>query len=212
MPALPSAQATLLLRAAPSLGPDGRDSSCFQNSEDHSMAANTTPIFLVSVIAWVKSAIFHGASVKRGLRLACQHCPTLDRTTTSLLHQATSCLLWSNFQWPSQTITVFDRVPRSPSRKVSSPRQRSLPSTRVSKRRWYPQISSTRRLRRQLDPPSHAVESCCCATADIKASSLSVGTPLHGESKSLFMRSPLHAESTVNNSRAVVRSRPTDFQ
>ena len=138
----------------------------------------------------MKSAIFHGASVKCCSKLACptqassqRHCPTLDRTATSLLQRATSYLLWSKFQWPSQTRTVFDTVPQSHSWKVSSPRQRSLPSTRVSKRRWYPQISSTRG--RQLDPPSHAVESCCCATADIRVCSLSVGTPLHGENKSI---------------------------
>ena len=47
---------------------------------DHSMAANTAPIFLVWVIAWVKSAIFHGASVKRGSRLACP--PQASATST----------------------------------------------------------------------------------------------------------------------------------
>ena len=70
-PHSPSAQATLLLRAAPSLGPNDRDSSVL-------------PKFRRS---------FHGrqydANLSRLSDQPHQHCPTLDRTTTSFLHQAT---------------------------------------------------------------------------------------------------------------------------
>ena len=144
-----------------------REKLPFQNSEDHSlllpsdidhsMVANTTAIFLVLSDrlgekchlprrvreAWLEigvspASLSHINTVQRSIR-----------TTNSLLNQATTCHLWQNSQCPSQTRTVFDTMPRSPSWKFSSPRQRSLPSTGVSNRRWYPQISSTRRRRRQ---------------------------------------------------------------
>ena len=166
-----------------------REKLPFQNSEDHSLLLlSDTDRQHDANLSRLSDRLGEKCHLPRRVREAwleigvspasLSHINTVKRSIGRQLHFSIRPYHVSfglNSQGLSQTRTVFDAVPRSPSWKVSLPRQRSLPSTGVSKRQRYQQISSTRRLRRQLDPPSHTVESCCCATADIRVCLLSVG-------------------------------------
>ena len=95
-PHSPSAQATLLLRAAPSLDPDGRDSSVLPKFRRpfHGRQHDANLSRLSDRLGEKCHLPRRPFGVSSASLSHIDTVQTLDRTTTSLLHQATSCLLW----------------------------------------------------------------------------------------------------------------------